>query len=408
MTRLPSILVPFARVKARFMSSSVSNSINAYPVGFPVSISLTILTDLISPYRSNSRRKISSSSHALNGNLATNSVAYGSPVAFSSFCGSQAFKASFNIFLPFSNFFFVFSGNRANFSFSSRFLRFVSSSISMISPSSFTSTSDESSSSWPFPSSAPRVVGSFFSASFSSNKSKYFPTPVKRLHVFLAFAGGNHFTGGLALNMTNKFGGKPVGCWFKLIGRMSIAGFMSGIIIGGPATPGGPPPPPGGIISIGFGGNWPPPIPPPPCIIIGGGIILPPGPPVIIIIPPPPPPGGPPPPPPGAFINKGLCGNDAFCCCCCCWNGGRDPPPELISMIYSISNRVFSLSLSVCLWYIFRDSLRSLTIEQKYSIYILRRGVSREENARLCGNGPRTRRESIGRFFPGVLSFSKP
>jgi hypothetical protein len=403
MTRLPSILVPFARVKARFMSSSVSNSINAYPVGFPVSISLTILTDLISPYRSNSRRKISSSSHALYGNLATNSVAYGSPVAFPSFWGSQAFKASFNIFLPFSNFFFVFSGNRANFSFSSRFLRFVSSSISMISPSSFTSTSDESSSSSPFPSPAPRVVGSFFSASFSSNKSKYFPTPVKRLHVFLAFAGGNHFTGGLALNMTNKFGGKPVGCWFKLIGRMSIAGFMSGIIIGGPATPpGGPPPllpaPPGGIISIGFGGNWPPPIPPP-CIIIGGGIIPPPGPPIIIIPPAAaPPPGGPPPtpnPPPGGFINKGLCGNDdAFCCCCCCWNGGRDPPPELISMIIVLVElRILSLSLR----YLSRCCCCcALSERSKNTIYISRTRVSRRERVYDC----ETARESIGRFFP--------
>mmetsp|Transcript_7666 Transcript_7666/g.24026 ORF Transcript_7666/g.24026 Transcript_7666/m.24026 type:complete len:214 (-) Transcript_7666:146-787(-) len=213
MTRLPSILVPSARANARFMSSSVSNSINAYPVGFPVSVSLTIRIALISPYRSNSRRNTSSSSHAAYGNLATNNVAYGSPVAFSSLCGSHAFKASFNIFFPFSNFFFVFAGNSANFSFSSFRFRFVSSSISMISPSSFTSTS-EASSSVSF--SSPKIIDSLFSSpssfSFSPNKYKYFPIPVKRLHVFLAFAGGNHFTGGLALNMTNKFGGKPVGC----------------------------------------------------------------------------------------------------------------------------------------------------------------------------------------------------
>lgn len=196
------------------MSSSVSNSINAYPVGFPVSVSLTIRIALISPYRSNSRLNTSSSSHAAYGNLATNNVAYGSPVAFSSLCGSHAFKASFNIFFPFSNFFFVFAGNSANFSFSSCLFRFVSSSISMISPSSFTSTSEASSSS-PKSFSSP-IIDSLFSSpssfSFSPNKYKYFPIPVKRLHVFLAFAGGNHFTGGLALNMTNKFGGKPVGC----------------------------------------------------------------------------------------------------------------------------------------------------------------------------------------------------
>lgn len=117
--RLPSIFVPSPRLNARFISSSLSNSMNAYPVGFPVASSFTIFTCLMSPYLSNSLLKTSpcSSSQTLYGNLATNNVAYGSPVAFSFACGSHVFKACSSNFLPFSNLFFVFCETYAGGSF---------------------------------------------------------------------------------------------------------------------------------------------------------------------------------------------------------------------------------------------------------------------------------------------------